>query len=519
MNPKMMQIVERLELADSVEVLLFDEEQSIVSVRLIDQQSQWKKDLLYIGYANQLDIEENPPHAGNFLILCLEAEQPMLLKRIQKVSCGNWCLLSCSGAYYELFNRVQEILMDFQAIIQDSAVLLHSIIQGRGLAYIMEIAGELLGNPVMLGDNNHRLLGYSRCDDVADSAWNEFRDTGYCTYDYTVKYNFKPWIEKTACSEGPVIGSLGEVSRLNRIFATVHIGESIVGHLAVLEYRRPFMEKDLETVLFICRLIASEMQGNPRYLNSRNVILEKLLLDLFNGSYADMSKVRERIKQINWTVPAKMHVMVIPYNSYEDSFSLIPYIRESLKELSAGEVVFFKNKLAFILGYEKDRYFKMQDIRELEAFLQDNQLKAGVSQEFYDLLELKHRFEQADQAIPLGKKLGREQAVYLYEDYGIYHMLQVLETSHSIQDFCHPLVLKLQEYDRRHKTEYLKTLYTFMTHLRSLAATAEALFIHRNTLAYRLSKIQELLGSQLEDKDLSMKIFVSYKILEYTNRL
>ncbi|WP_180687915.1 PucR family transcriptional regulator [Trichococcus shcherbakoviae] len=518
MNLKFEQIIEKLENREQFVTVFSDGEQKITSARLIDNQQSWEKDLLYIGYANQMDMD-NLTENSNFLLICTYEQTSILKKKLKDSKSGNWCLLP-EVSLSVLFNRVQEILSNSLAFVQSSAVLFNSIIQGRGLKYIMEIASELLGNPVMLGDNNHRLLACSRCDDVDDNAWNEYRDTGYCTYEYTVKYDFKPWVEKSARSKGPVIGNLGEISNINRIFAIVKIGDAIVGNLAVLEHKRPFSEKDLEVVAFICDLISSEMQKNHQYFNSRKVMLENLILDLLNGNHPGKENILERIKYIKWQMPSKMYVLAIEYNSYEDTFSLIPYISETLKTLLAGEeAVIFENKLVLILGCGEGAYLNEQELSAFDAFLKQATLKAGISQEFNDILELRHHFDQAVTAISLGHKVGKEETVYLYEDYGIYHMIQLAGVQHDVLDFCHPTVLKLKSYDREHRTEYLKTVYAYVSNMKNLIATAESLFIHRNTLSYRMSKIRELIGECLDDDEIAMKIFLSYKILEYTGKL
>ena len=519
MNPKFEQIIKKLENWEHYSIVCFDEEQYIESARLITHQKVWNKKIAYIGYANQLHIEY-PLQEGNFILIGSIEEIGVLKDKILHQKRGNWCLVPEEEAVNELMNKVQDILSDFQSFTKSSAALLNSMIQGRGLAYIMEIASELLGNPVMLGDSHHRLLAYSRCDDVKDNAWNEFRNTGYCTYEYTVKYDFKPLVEKSARLKGPIVGNLGEVSRINRIFATVQVEDIIVGHLAVLEHRRPFEEKDLDIVAFICELIATEMQKNAQYFDSRNVMLQNLLLDLLNENHIGEENIRDRIKYIKWRIPSKMYVLVIEYHSYEETYTLIPYIRDTLTQLfTEEETVIYENKLVIILGCEENAYINKSQLVELDLFLKKNGLKAGISQEFNDVIELKNRMTQAVNALAMGKKIGKDEVIYLYEDYGIYHMIQLASTHHDVEDFCHPSVLKLKKYDAEHHTEYLKTVYAYVSNMKNLVATANSLYIHRNTLSYRMPKIYELIGNCLDNDEIAMKFFISYKILEYTGKL
>ncbi len=70
-------------------------------------------------------------------------------------------LVSCNGERNldDIPNSIQDLLMAKQALLSRPAALFDTIIKGRGIPYILEIAGELLENPVLLGDGNHRLIG------------------------------------------------------------------------------------------------------------------------------------------------------------------------------------------------------------------------------------------------------------------------------------------------------------------------------------------------------------------------
>lgn len=61
---------------------------------------------------------------------------------------------------------------------------------------------------------------------------------------------------------------------------------------------------------------------------------------------------------------------------------------------------------------------------------------------------------------------------------------------HSITEVCHRGVLKLYDLDCSQKTEYVETVYQYLSHDRNVLKTSQALFIHRNTLTYRLQKIK-----------------------------
>ena len=80
----------------------------------------------------------------------------------------------------------------------------------------------------------------------------------------------------------------------------------------------------------------------------------------------------------------------------------------------------------------------------------------------------------------------------MYHDYFTEDLVYTIEKGTNIRSFCHPQILVLKEHDEATGSEYVKTVYNFLLFGRNLTNTADNLFIHRNTLTYRLSKIKEL---------------------------
>ena len=82
----------------------------------------------------------------------------------------------------------------------------------------------------------------------------------------------------------------------------------------------------------------------------------------------------------------------------------------------------------------------------------------------------------------------------------------------------HPVVRKLQTYDKRNATDYGKTLQNFLECDRSLKRTADVLYLHKNTVGYRIERIKEMCGITLTDMQEVVHILISYRLLEEANR-
>ncbi|MBO4364688.1 MAG: helix-turn-helix domain-containing protein [Eggerthellaceae bacterium] len=71
----------------------------------------------------------------------------------------------------------------------------------------------------------------------------------------------------------------------------------------------------------------------------------------------------------------------------------------------------------------------------------------------------------------------------------------------------------LRSYDTLHNTTYCKTLFTYLKYERNAVATADALFIHRNTLRNHLNKIAEITNSDFDDADVRFHLLISLNTL------
>jgi purine catabolism regulator len=70
----------------------------------------------------------------------------------------------------------------------------------------------------------------------------------------------------------------------------------------------------------------------------------------------------------------------------------------------------------------------------------------------------------------------------------------LLRGREELESLRESTISALEVYDREHDTELLATLQSFLTHHGSTTETAEAMHLHRHTVGYRLTRVQEVSG-------------------------
>lgn len=118
---------------------------------------------------------------------------------------------------------------------------------------------------------------------------------------------------------------------------------------------------------------------------------------------------------------------------------------------------------------------------------------------------------EAEQALILGRQLLDPTHVLDFGDLGVYRLLLLLRESPELWEFYRTTLAALTDYDRKQHAELLKTLDAFFTNLGNLARAADALHVHRNTLLYRLERISEISGMNLDDAEDRLALWLALK--------
>lgn len=84
----------------------------------------------------------------------------------------------------------------------------------------------------------------------------------------------------------------------------------------------------------------------------------------------------------------------------------------------------------------------------------------------------------------------------------------------DIHSFYHPGVIAVSEYDKTHGTNFLETLRLYLTYIDNPGKIAEELYIHKNTVFYRINKLKEKFKLQLDNGDECFKMHMTIKLME-----
>jgi purine catabolism regulator len=133
----------------------------------------------------------------------------------------------------------------------------------------------------------------------------------------------------------------------------------------------------------------------------------------------------------------------------------------------------------------------------------------GIGRPAAELPDWKDSYREALQALTMAARL-REHAPLYFGDLSVYRLLFQLEGNPELEAFCREALGPLLEYEGG--GDLLETLEAFCERLGNLSQTAERLFIHRNSLLYRMERISQIAGLDMNNPDTRLAVHLALKV-------
>jgi len=145
----------------------------------------------------------------------------------------------------------------------------------------------------------------------------------------------------------------------------------------------------------------------------------------------------------------------------------------------------------------------------------DTSIRCGVGTPAGDLSEWRDSFRQAGQALEMARRLEESRPLY-FPDLSVYRLLMQIEHNPEMMAFQEETIGPLLDYEGG--KDLIQTLETYFNHKGNLSQTAEALYIHRNTLLYRMDRIKDILELDMDNSSSRLAVQLSLHIYRMVGR-
>lgn len=141
----------------------------------------------------------------------------------------------------------------------------------------------------------------------------------------------------------------------------------------------------------------------------------------------------------------------------------------------------------------------------------ERQIIFGVGNLYVSTRYVHRSFQEAKSALELGQLFHLKEKVVSFQDLGVMRLLLKLEQQ-ELEDFRTEVLGGLLKYDQENNLHLEETLLAYLSADGDLNLAGDKLFLHPNTLRYRLKKAAEVLDRDLTSLENRMNLYIALKI-------
>ncbi|MGI5825182.1 MAG: PucR family transcriptional regulator [Bacillota bacterium] len=400
--------------------------------------------------------------------------------------------------------------------------LLDVVLSEKGFVGISNTLSVLIDNPVFLTDGIYNILsGSMTSHDLLKEYGIKLRDV--------VNRIKNTWNRRNLQNEvnfQRLDYAVGGEEKISVVTMPVLVNSVASGNLFILELNHNVSEKDLTALKDAVKIIGIEMLKQKAGLDIQNRVQSELLEDLLSGYYHDESVFYRHVERMNVTVStdgkpiftvgtpmamAFINLVKIENIAKTDNIKF-PYdikskIRNVINEYCSNHlagVLLSSRSDCVICLFSLKEGGTIHDFDNLQDFMKRKVsgkycYAVGISDIFYEIKDIKNAYECAKIAANSRTPGSTLQVIY-YNQMGVYLLLNEIKNLPAAKAFKKLYLQPLLDYDNK-DGELIKTLEAYFANNGNLRKTSDALYVHKNSVIYRLNKVQQLTGLDLNNSE------------------
>ncbi|MFD6440860.1 PucR family transcriptional regulator [Peribacillus sp. NPDC060186] len=204
--------------------------------------------------------------------------------------------------------------------------------------------------------------------------------------------------------------------------------------------------------------------------------------------------------------------------------SIYQFIEEELRTSPVSIHLFTKGKKCILL-YEVNKasidalqYVEtsLKTLQKITASQFDCTISFGVSHMSPNFLQTKNSYKEANDSLLEGGLSKKIEYIQTFRTKDIMELLRIIPEE-DLKNFYFFALQGFSKINNEEEQTLLQTLSVYLETHCQISETAKRLFVHRNTVVYRLEKCEELLGKSLKDAETTLHIRLALRIKSVLN--
>lgn len=504
-------------------------------VLLEPDMGEGQEDFLYVGTVSDVEqyVQNRICQSGRLHAVVLteseksaefekSAESEKTTGSVGRVRClpewVRWICVPQNTGLVKTYNQIREI---FHRILSWDKRLDDIILTGQDMNVMLETYTELLPHHLLMWDASFNICAYTKNIPAPNARVEEMERKGYFLPE-TVEF----LVHKNLIAKSTDIGTRyfnpdmlpsGNQALIHHYFrqglrfysVCIYAGDDQTferGIMGLIEY-------------FFGRLNFYLDKHAPAY-QGQHFLYESFLIGLLEGTLTDSAVIAERAKSFRIRPTGTYRLYCLRINDYK--ITLARYLIETVASSAPDVKLLQYQNHVLMLKAQSSRSARTEEekqnwLERITRLLMIHNAYCGVSSEFSHLKEIRTAYGQACSALESGLMLCPQEKsrIYFYRDYYLYHLLKKAENDIPLPSLYPGSLDSMLEQDLERGSNNLRLLETYLKNNQSVTATARQMYMHRNSVIYRVRKIEEMLGVSLENHDDAFRLDFSVCVLRY----
>ncbi len=431
-------------------------------------------------------------------------------------------LLAPSDTVVRTLNQsISSLLIDRQTATSERAMQLYRRLsemsrEGQGLQAMTDVMCNLTGNIVVVQDK--------RLDIKAVSMPNDTPISRDALEEALQQRDQLPPILRNRKAAARARQSYWQqilpVENMGRLISPIISGDRARGYLSVIGPSLDLL--DSLTVEHGAAACALEMAKAKAVSEAKKALRGDFLEGLLAGTLPQR-EIKRLEGRLDHNTQEPHAVMTVGWKDPENAQSLrrlettigwllTNHTRPALVHIYGGQYICIFQALKDDTDMEPAHELSRRLLEQVNAEYQDTELIGGMSGPAATLSDWPQTYKEALQAMQVAQRLDLTNQIVEFNSLGVYQLLCELEDLSTVQEFTSQIIGPLAEYDEQHRGSLVKTIDAYFAHHGNVSQTAESLFVHRNTLLYRMERIQELTEQDLNNSDMRLALHLALKL-------
>lgn len=409
--------------------------------------------------------------------------------------------------------------------------VMNIMIKGGGLKEIAKKLYDNIGNSLAIYENindSYELI----CDCDYDKAVIDNIIHKHTSSKYTNENNSSGDIYKKSLDD------IGD-KQLERVTIPIIIEKIEYGSIFIWLDCRPLSPLDNMLIESYVHIIALEFVKKLALYNMESNYKLDFFDDLLSDNKIRQSKALEKAKTFNFKKELKHTVIIILLkdlysmekftykraNFAKECMSRILFIVNRIVKLYNENVVYSEKSDRILMLYgvdasKDDKEIKKKALAFCEKILCElkeksmvNQLIIGLGRSFEGVEQLWRSHEQAKLIVENLSKASSSNILH-YDDLGLYRFFSYDGLQNELMEFYSTTIKPLVEFDKTSNSELVKTLKYYFQYNGNMKRMSQNMHMHYNTIIYRLQKIKDIIGMDIEDPDIRLNLEIALKIMD-----